>query len=86
VHTRIFTEDILSDQDWGRYLLKHPDEAATLYNAAHPVVCQLIPTLNEINTELPQSPQSAPQASVNSQHSIHAFPDSELDAHPTIVP
>jgi hypothetical protein len=36
--------------------------------------------------EPPQTPQSAPEASVNSQHSIHRFADSELYAQPTVVP
>jgi hypothetical protein len=66
VHTRIRAEDIVSDQDWCRYLLKYPDEAVTFYNAGHPVVRRLVPTLYEINTEPPQSPQPATQASVNS--------------------
>jgi hypothetical protein len=86
VHTRILAEDIVSDQDWYRYLLKYPDEAVIFYNAGHPVVRRLVPTLYEINLELPQSPQPAPQASVNSQHSFHGFADSELDAQPTVLP
>jgi hypothetical protein len=53
VHTRILAEDIVSDQDWCRYLLKYPDEAVTFYNAGHPVVRWLVPTLYEINAELP---------------------------------
>jgi hypothetical protein len=32
-HTRILAEDIVSDQDWCRYLLKYPDEAITFHNA-----------------------------------------------------
>jgi hypothetical protein len=66
VHTRILAEDIVSDQDWCRYLLKYPDEAVTFYNAGHPGVRWLVLTLYEINAEPPQSPQPAPQASVNS--------------------
>jgi hypothetical protein len=45
VHTRILAEDIGSDQDWCRYLLKYPDKAVTFYNAGHPVVYRLVPTL-----------------------------------------
>jgi hypothetical protein len=60
VHTRIPMEDIVSDPDWCRYLQKYADEAITFCNAGHPVVCQLVPTLYAINTELPQSPQLAP--------------------------
>jgi hypothetical protein len=56
VHTRILAEDIESDDDWCRYILKYPNEAVTFYNASHPVVCRLVPTLFEINMELPQSP------------------------------
>jgi hypothetical protein len=37
VHTRILAEDIVSDQDWCRYLLKYPDEAITFYNAGIPL-------------------------------------------------
>jgi hypothetical protein len=36
--------------------------------------------------ETPQSPQPAPQASLNSQQSFHRFADSELYAQPTLVP
>jgi hypothetical protein len=67
IHTRILAEDIVSDQDWYRYLLKYPDEAVTFYNAGHPVVRRLVPTLYEINVEPTQSPQLALQASVDSQ-------------------
>jgi hypothetical protein len=80
VHTRILAEDIVSDQDWCRYLLKFPDERVTFYNPGYPVICRLVPTLYEINTESPQSPQLALQASVNSQQSIHGFAHSELYA------
>jgi hypothetical protein len=38
VHTRILAEDIVSDQDWCRYLLKCPDEAVIFYNAGHHIV------------------------------------------------
>jgi hypothetical protein len=86
VHTRILAEDIVSDQDWCRYLLKYPDEPVTSYNASHPVVRRLVPTLYEIKAEPPQSPQPAPQASVNSQQSFHGFADSELYPQPTVVP
>jgi transposase InsO family protein len=86
VHTRMLGEDFASDQDWCRYLLKYPDEAVTFYNAGHPVVHRLVPTLYEINATPPQSPQPAPQASVNSQQSFHGFADSELNAQPTVVP
>jgi hypothetical protein len=86
VHTRIVAEDIVSDQDWCRYLFNYPDEAVTFYNAGHPVVRRLVPTLYEINAEPPQSPQPAPQASVNSQQSFHGFGDSELYAQHTVVP
>jgi hypothetical protein len=54
VHTRIRAEDIVSDQDWCRYLLKYPDAAVTFYNAGHPVIHRLVPNLYEINTELRQ--------------------------------
>jgi hypothetical protein len=54
VHTRILAEDIVSNQDWCRYLLKYPDEAVTFYNASHPVVRRFVPTLYEINVEPPQ--------------------------------
>jgi hypothetical protein len=67
VHTRILAEDIVSDHDWNRYLLKYPDKAVTFYNAGHPVLCQLVPTLYQIITEPLQSSQPAPQACVNSQ-------------------
>jgi hypothetical protein len=86
VHTIILAEDILSDQDWYRYLLKYPDEAVTFCNAAHPIVRRLVLTLYEINVEPPQSPQPAEQASVNSQQRFHRFADSDLYAHPTVVP
>jgi hypothetical protein len=66
VHTRIIDEDIVSDQDSYRYLLKYPDETVTFYNAGHLVVRWLVPTLYDINTDLPQSPELAPQTSVNS--------------------
>jgi hypothetical protein len=56
VHTRILAEDIGSDQDWCRYLLKYPDEAVRFYNVGHSGVRQLVPTLYEINAEPPQSP------------------------------
>jgi hypothetical protein len=69
-----------------RYLLKYPDEDVTFYNASHPVVRQLVPTLYEIKAEPPQSLQPALEASVNSQQSFHGFADSELYAQPTIVP
>jgi hypothetical protein len=64
VHTRILAEDIGSNQDWYRYLLKYPEEAVTFYNAGYPVVRRLVLTLYEINTEPPQSPQPALQTSV----------------------
>jgi hypothetical protein len=80
VQTRILAEDIVSDQDWCRYLLKHPDEAVTCYNAGQPVIHRLVPTLDEIKTERPQSTQPALQASVNSQQSFYGFADSELYA------
>jgi hypothetical protein len=86
VHSRILAEYIVFDQDWYRYLLKYPDEAVTFSNAGHPVVRRLVPTPYEINVEPPQSPQTAPQASVNSQQSFHGFADSELYAQPTVVP
>jgi hypothetical protein len=86
VHTRILAQDIVSDQDWCRYLLKYPDEAVTFYNASYPVVCRLVLTLYEINAEPPQSPQTAPQVSVNSEQSFLGFADSELYAQPTVVP
>jgi hypothetical protein len=86
VHIRILAEDIVSDQDWCRYLLKYPDEPVTFYNAGHPVDRRLVPTLSEINVEPPQSPQPAPQASVNSQRSFHGFADSELYSQPLVVP
>jgi hypothetical protein len=38
VHTRILAEDIVSYQDWCRYLLKYPDEAVTFYNAGQAIV------------------------------------------------
>jgi hypothetical protein len=58
----------------------------TFYIAGHPVVHQLVLTLYKINAEPAQSPQPAPQSSVNSQQSFHGFADSELYAQPTIVP
>jgi hypothetical protein len=45
VDTRILAEDIVSDQDWCRYLLKYPDEAVAFYNAGYPVGHRLVPTL-----------------------------------------
>jgi hypothetical protein len=86
VHTRILAEDFVSDQDWCRNLLEYPYEAITSYNAGHPVVRRLVPTLDEINAELPQLSQPAPQASVKSQQSFHGFAESELYAQPTIIP
>jgi hypothetical protein len=86
VHTRILAEDIVSDQDWFRYLLKYPDEAVTFYNAGHPIVRWFIPTPYEINAEMLQSPQPAPQASVKFQQSFNGFADSELYAQPPVVP
>jgi hypothetical protein len=86
VHTRILAEDIASDQDWCRYLLKYPDEAVIFNNAGHASIRQLFPTLYEINLEPPQSPQQAPLGSGNSQQSFHRFADSEFYAQPTIVP
>jgi hypothetical protein len=86
VHTRILAEDIVSDQDWCRYLLKYPDEAVRFFNAGPPLVCPLGLTLYEINVELLQSPQPALQASVNSQQRFHRFADSGLYAQPTVVP
>jgi hypothetical protein len=56
VHTRILAEDIVSDQDWCRYLFKYPDEAVTFYNTGHPILRRLVLTLEEINMEPPQSP------------------------------
>jgi hypothetical protein len=67
IHTRILAEDIVSDQDWCRYLVKYTNVAITFYNAGHTVVCRLVPTIYEINTEPPQSPQPAQQVAVNSQ-------------------
>jgi hypothetical protein len=66
VHTRILAEDIVSDQDWTRYLLKYPDEEVTFCNAGDPILCQLGPTLYKINVEWPLSPQPAQQVPVNS--------------------
>jgi hypothetical protein len=86
VNTRILADDIVSDHDWSRYLLKYPDEAVTFYNATHPVVRRLFPTFYEINTEPPQSPQLALQASVNCQQSFNGFTDSELAAQDSVVP
>jgi hypothetical protein len=56
VHTKRLAEDIVSYQDWYRYLLKYLHETVTFYNAGHPVVRRLVPTLDEIKTELPQLP------------------------------
>jgi hypothetical protein len=86
VHTRILAEDIVSDQDWCRYIIKYPDEAVTVFNAGYPVVRRLVPTLYEIHLDPPQSLQPALQASVNSQQSFHGFADSELYAQPTVLP
>jgi hypothetical protein len=86
VHTRILVEDIVSDQDWCRYLLKYPDKAVKFYNSGHLVVLWLVLTLYESNTELSQSPQPALQETVNSQNSFHGFSDSELNAQPTFIP
>jgi hypothetical protein len=86
IQTRIHAEDIVSDQDWCPYLLQYPDEVVIFYNAGHPVVCQLVLTLYEINTEPPQLTQPALQGSVNSQHSFHEFADSERYAQLTVIP
>jgi hypothetical protein len=85
IHTRILTEVFVSVQDWCRYLLKYPDEAVTFNNVGHPAVCRLVPTLYEINTEQPQSPQPALQAAVNSQQRCHGFGDSELNAQSKVI-
>jgi hypothetical protein len=86
IYTRILAEDIVSDQDWYRYVLKYPDQAITFYNTGHRVIRHLVPTLYEINPDLSQSPQPSPQASVNSQQCFHGFADSELYAQPTVIP
>jgi hypothetical protein len=85
VHTRSLPEDIVSDQDWCRYLVKYPDKAITFYNPGHPIVRHLVPSPYQINVEPPQSPQPAPQASVNPQQSFHGFADSKLYDEPIIV-
>jgi hypothetical protein len=50
-----------------------------------PVVHRLVPTLDDINTELPQSPQLLLPDSINCQKGIHRFADSDLNAQPTVV-
>jgi hypothetical protein len=86
VHTRILVEDIISDQDWYRYLVKYSDKAVTFYNAGYPVVCRLVLTLYNINIESPQSLQPARQASGYSPQSFHGFADLELYAQHSVVP
>jgi hypothetical protein len=60
VHSRILAEDIESDQDWCRYLLKYQNEAVIFYNAGHPVVRWLVLTLYELITEPPLSAELKP--------------------------
>jgi hypothetical protein len=75
-HTTILAEDIASNQDWFRNLLKYPNEPVTFYNACHSVGCQLGPTLSDIKLKVAQRHQTASQASVQSQHSFYGFADS----------
>jgi hypothetical protein len=42
VHTKMLPQDMVSDQDWCRYLFKYPDKAVTFYDPGHPVVRQLV--------------------------------------------
>jgi hypothetical protein len=86
VHTRILSDNIVSDQDGCQYLLKYPDEAIILYNVGYLVSCQVIPTQYEINMESPQSPQLALQISVDSQYSFHGLANSEISAQHSVIP
>jgi hypothetical protein len=63
----MLAEDIVTDQDWCRYVLKYMNEAVTFHNAGHTIFPRLVPNLYEINTDPPQSPQLVPKASVNLQ-------------------
>jgi hypothetical protein len=86
VHTKIVGEDLVSDQDLCWYVCKYPDKAVTFYNAGHPVVHGLVPTLYEIHTELLQLPEPVPPGSVTRQQTFHRLGESELYAQPKIVP
>jgi hypothetical protein len=84
-YTTILAEHIVLDQDWCWYRLWYPDEVITFYNAGHPVVRRIVLTLYEINTEPPRLPQPAPQVSINSLYSFDRYPNSELNAQPTVI-
>jgi hypothetical protein len=63
LYPRILAENIVSDPDCYQYLLNYPDEVIIFYHPIHLEVCWVVPTLYEINTNTPQSPSPAQQAS-----------------------